>query len=815
MQRLRSLLRWSARDLRSRWLQVAGIALIIGIGSGFFSGLLSTSAWRSASYAASYRVTQMYDLRVELTSGSYADASTLRAAVTSIPHAADITALSERLNGPIQIDASSHRSTLLVPGTVVGIDLAHGRPQVATLAVLKGRNLGPHDRGRPVVVLDRHFGSYYKLPAQGRIITSGGHHLTYVGQGLTPDNFVVLGAQQTQETAADYAVMFTSLETAQRLLGKPGKVNDLMLRVRSPADVPAVTSELRRAIATQLPGVAFTTNTRAQDPARISLLNTVKSTRRLYAIFAAMLLAGAAFGAFNLMVRIVEAQRREIGIAMALGTPPLRIALRPLLVGLEVALGGVVFGIGVGLFVDHLVGGVLRGYLPLPVWKTGFQAETFAQGAALGVVVALVAIAWPVARAVRVPPVEAIRSTAIAPKTRRRRHLRLHLPLFGNSIVRMPFRNVLRSSRRSMLTVLGIAVTMAVLVALLGLVDAINATIATARSEITAGGSNTATVTLENYNLASAPAVQAVAHARTVSRAEIDLQTGGYLHRGTTSFGVLISLLDFQHGVWKPHVSKGALDISLPGLVIAAKAAHDLHVSVGDRIVLRHPLRTGLLSYRLVDTSFPVLGVTNLPARFTVFMDQRWASIFRLQGIANVVTVVPAAGVSITQLQRSLFGMPGVASVEAPIATVDAVSKQLDELLGVLRVIDTALVILAVLIAFNASSINFDERAREQATMFAFGLPFTTVMRIAIVESLLTGLLGTLIGIALGRLVLTWIVTRMLTSIIPDIGIVNVMQWTTALAAIGLGAAAVTVAPLLDSRRLEAMDIPSTLRVME
>ena len=55
----------------------------------------------------------------------------------------------------------------------------------------------------------------------------------------------------------------------------------------------------------------------------------------------------------------------------------------------------------------------------------------------------------------------------------------------------------------------------------------------------------------------------------------------------------------------------------------------------------------------------------------------------------------------------------------------------------------------------------------------------------------------------------------MLPSIIPDIGIVNVMHWTTALAAIALGAIAVTVAPLFDYRGLRKMDIPSTLRVME
>lgn len=99
--------------------------------------------------------------------------------------------------------------------------------------------------------------------------------------------------------------------------------------------------------------------------------------------------------------------------------------------------------------------------------------------------------------------------------------------------------------------------------------------------------------------------------------------------------------------------------------------------------------------------------------------------------------------------------------------------------------------------------------------MFAFGLPLSTVMLIAIAESLLTGVIGTLAGIAVGRAVLTWMVTHMLPSIIPDIGIVNVMHWSTALAAITLGAVAVSIAPLLDYRRLAGMDIPSTLRVME
>ena len=53
-------------------------------------------------------------------------------------------------------------------------------------------------------------------------------------------------------------------------------------------------------------------------------------------IFAALLLGAAAFAAFNLISRTIEAQRREIGIGMALGVNPGALARRPLLLGGQV-----------------------------------------------------------------------------------------------------------------------------------------------------------------------------------------------------------------------------------------------------------------------------------------------------------------------------------------------------------------------------------------------------------------------------------------------------------------------------------------------
>ena len=64
-------------------------------------------------------------------------------------------------------------------------------------------------------------------------------------------------------------------------------------------------------------------------------------------------------------------------------------------------------------------------------------------------------------------------------------------------------------------------------------------------------------------------------------------------------------------------------------------------------------------------------------------------------------------------------------------------------------------------------------------------------------------------------MVLSWIVTRMLPDVVPDIGVSDHLAWTTIALALLLGVLAVGLAPLFSTRRLVRMDIPSTLRVME
>jgi putative ABC transport system permease protein len=133
----------------------------------------------------------------------------------------------------------------------------------------------------------------------------------------------------------------------------------------------------------------------------------------------------------------------------------------------------------------------------------------------------------------------------------------------------------------------------------------------------------------------------------------------------------------------------------------------------------------------------------------------------------------------------------------------------------VFRVLELFILLLALLIAYNATSINADERARERATLFAFGLPLRRVVILEATEGVLIGALGTAVGVGVGLLVVRWVVTTTMRTTMPDMGHDVVISAGTVAIAFALGMLAVAIVPLLTVRRLRRMDIPGTLRVVE
>jgi putative ABC transport system permease protein len=608
--------------------------------------------------------------------------------------------------------------------------------------------------------------------------------------------------------------LLTSLQTAQELAGLPGAVNDLVVTITPDADRDVVAAELESALGSALPA-GFTVTTREEDPSYRILFEDVDNDQEFYNVFAFLIFAGAVAAAFNLISRLAESQRREIGIAMALGIPPRRIALRTLLVGAEVAFLGIVFGVAVGTLIGQGMRAVLVDFLPLPVWITDFQWGLFLWAALAGFLVPLAATAYPVWRAVRVRPIEAIRTGHLASRGGGLAPVvqRIHLP--GDTFDQMPFRNLMRAPRRSLLTAVGIAAVMAVIVGFFGAIDSFVTTLNHGAAEIEGTSPDRVIVQLDGIDLVTSPDIAAIDTAATVGEVVPVLELGGTVSSGDESFDLLIDVMDLGNDVYRPTIVAGAAEPGTEGLVLAEGAADDLGVAVGDTVTLTHPFRTGPTTFTLVDTEIRVAATHPNPFRFVSYLDQSQADLFGAAGLVNVVEVTPAPGATSDDVIRELFTLDGVASVQKALTAADELDELLAQFIGILQIVGFAVLILAVLIAFNSASIAVEDRAREYATMFAYGVPVRTALRMAVVENGVIGVVATVFGFAGGMGILWWFINSLAAETIPDISLELMVSPATLVAVVAVGVAAVALAPLFTARRLRRMDLPGTLRIME
>ncbi|WP_419554340.1 FtsX-like permease family protein [Candidatus Poriferisodalis sp.] len=821
-------LRWSLRDARARWIQIIGIAFTIAIGIGTYAGLSSVTEWRLAAIDESLELTNMYDLRATVSGGSDVPAGTLAQLASGID---GIDEYSERLVIDTQLETEVDGDELLVHGRVVGVEMtANGPsewgPHVNGVEVIEGDGLPQPEASTPQVLLERSFAAFRNLPTSGHVTVGGDVGVDYVGHAVSPEYFLVIEGNGSLGKS-NLAVMFAPLSVAQDIVARPGAVNDLVLTLKQDADIDAVSQQLTDAAAS-LDGTLLEVITRDETPSYIGLTNTPETDRSIFNLIALLLFVGAAFAALNFSARMVEAQRREIGASMALGETPRSIAIRPLLIGLQIGILGVVVGIGVGFLVGFQTVDAFQQIVRLPIFETPFQGAIYTRAAVIGFLVPVLAVFWPVVRAVRVRPVEAIRSGHLASRGGGLSPIISRLPLPGRSLGRMPFRNLMRAPRRTFLTLLTFTMSLAILFSLLGLSSTFSVTFERGDQELLGGEPERFIVRFDSFYPSDSPQVQGVLTDPTVQLGEAALLLGASVtsepSAGNDSAGdegvdeftqldLVVRFVDFGSDVWTPTASQGELSRGQPGIVLADKAARDFGVGIDDHVVVAHPEFTdGAFTYST--HSLPVTAIHPHPLRINAYMDLSVASDWGFDGLANVVTGVPADGSNLIDVKRALFGT-GVALVQGLGESFKSVQDTLDQSTGVFILTRIFVIFLVLLIAFNTANINVDERARDHATMFAYGVPVRRVVANLSAEGLLLGVAAVVLGGLFGYALLLWMALFLMPTAIPEVGMVVSVRWVEMVVYFVLALVAIAVAPVFPGRKLKKMFIPGKLRVME
>ena len=811
-------LRWSLRDARKRWIQLVGIAFTIAVGIGSLAGLDSVTEWRFTSIDKSLEATNMYDLRATVSGGKDVPAGSLARIASELD---GIDQYNERLVLDSQVDATVDEEELLVHGRIVGMDLPGSGSVVNDVYLIEGDKLPASEAATPQVLLEHNFAAFWDLPESGRLTVGGDIGVDYVGHGLSPEYFLIVEGNGSLGKS-NLAVLFAPLDVAQYISGRPGAVNDLVLTLEPGADAEAVRQQLIQATAS-LDGALLDVITRDETPSYIGLLATPDIDRSVSNVFAILLFVGAAFAALNFSARMVEAQRREIGASMAIGEDPWSITIRPLLIGLQIGILGMILGVVVGYAISFQTVNVIQQIVRLPIFEQPFQGAAYGRALVIGFLVPMLAVLWPVLRAVRVRPVEAIRSGHLASRGGSLGPIISRIPLPGRSLERMPFRNLMRAPRRTFLTLLTFTLSVAILFSLVGLNSTFTTTFDEGNKELLGDEPDRFTVQLDSFYPVESPQVQDVLTNPKVRLGETALVLGASVGAAApdadaddiTRLDLVIRFVDFGSTVWSPTASQGSLSRGTPGIVLADKAARDFGVGVGDEVMVTHPaLIDGAFTYST--RTLPVTAIHPHPLRLNAYMDASQASTWGFGGLANIVTGVPADGSSLNDVKRALFGSgTGVALVQGLSETFKSVEDSLDQLQGLFVLTRVFGILLVLLIAFNTANINVDERSRDHATMFAYGVPVRRVIVNLSMEGLLLGVAAVVFGALFGYALLLWMALFLMPTAVPDMGmIVSVYWWEVAVYFI-LALAAIALAPLFPGRKLKKMFIPGQLRVME
>lgn len=812
----RLLLRWTWRDLRGRWPVVVAISLVVAFGVGVFAALNSTTAWRRESNDASFALTRMHDVRVQLTQSSFVPQGSLAQVIAGSGVAARVVAMEERLVLPTQVALESSTGPVFLPGELVGAGAGAPLP-VDAVWLSKGRPVDP-TAATPEAILEYKVADDRGLPPAGTLQLSGGGELGYVGTGTSPEYFLLTTGGGGEFLASrSFAPVYTTLATAQQVSGHPGMVNDAVLRLAPGTNTDDAVASITAALGAEMPDLAVTVSDRLATDSYRKLYDDIKTDQRLWDIISALTLASASFAAFNLVTRMVESQRREIGIAMALGMRRRAIARRPLMAAGQIVVLGGIAGIGVGWLIGLIIASLLHSLAPLPVSKSGLQLDVYAQALVVGVAVPLAATLYPVLRAVRMQPVDALTTGHRAVHRRSGHWLTSRIRLPGRSLAQMPLRNLLRAPRRTLLTASAIAGGICVLIAIFGMLDSFQHLVDRGRAEVTRESPDRLQVEMSSYLPVQSAALRAITGNPTVGRAELGLHVPGTIRRGAATaatLDVVTELIDFQNAIWRPSLEDVHGDVR-DGIVLSRKAASDLGVRPGDTVIVRHPQLSGATSFVWVETPMQVVALHPNPLRFLSYLDIGHDAQYGLSGVRNTAQVLPAAGGSQRDVQAALFSLPGVASVQPASAAVDAFDDALRDYTSILEVTGSVIFVLTLLIAFNSTTIGIEERTREQATMFAFGVRLRTVLRLTILENLGVGILASGLGLAAGYLMLGWIMKQQVPEILPELGVQTYLAPVTIVVAIGMGTLAVSLTPFLSIRRFRRMDIPSALRVAE
>ena len=622
-----------------------------------------------------------------------------------------------------------------------------GAPPLNDVYLRRGRWLDP---GRPdEVVANEQFveaNAFNPGDRVAAVINGRRRWLTIVGVGLSPEYVYAIRPGEIFPDKQRFGIFWMGRRALASAFEMEGGFNDVSLTLARGASASEAVEAVDRLLASYGGRGAIP---RALQPSAWTLANELNQLQTFGFITPLIFFSVAAFVLYVALARALALQRPQIASLKALGFSNRELTWHYMKWSLLIALVGAIGGVVTGAWLGRGMITLYNEFFRFPNLDYQLSVLTSAAAVATSLTAAAMGAYAAVRRAVRVPPAEAMRPEA--PSGYR---VSLYERVRGRSrssmATRMVARNIERAPARSLLSVVGIAFAVAILIVGLAFVDVMDRLI---NQQFDLTMRQDATVALAQPRAGGA--IHEVAHLAGVMDVEPVRAVGARLRHGTRTRTLAITGLAADARL-NQVVDREGHAVRLPpsGLVLSRMLGTVLGVDAGDDV------RVEVLEGRRVIRDVPVAELVDDSVGLQAYM-----RIDALRGMLREGDVITGAFLTLDPAKESRFyrqvkltpAIAGVALREVALKNFRDTMAQNMYLSIFFNVLFAAVIAFGVV--YNAARVSLSERARELASLRVLGFTRAEISLILAGElAVLTVCalpLGALIGYALGWLIMS------------------------------------------------------------
>ena len=378
--------------------------------------------------------------------------------------------------------------------------------------------------------------------------------------------------------------------------------------------------------------------------------------------------------------------------------------------------------------------------------------------------------------------------------------------------VSLVLKNARRSKRRTVLTVLSVALAVFLFASLRAVLDGLSAA--------TEASSSTRIVTLRSTSLifsmptSHADAIRSVPGVRDLTWSN----WFGGIYKDPTNFFAQFAIEPESYLRLYPEIeltpeSRRAFLDDRTGCIVGDDLAKRFGWKVGDRVVLQ----VGIPVYGNQDFTFTIRGIYRsggaAVSRQTMYFHWKYADERSLQKgqagsfTSEIANPDQAASIALA-IDQKFANSPFETKTDTEKAFLSSFASMLGNLNLLIGSIALAVIITTLFVAANTMAMSVRERTTEIAVMRTLGFSSATIFRLVAGEALLMALIGGVIGAGLAGLTVNATVLPVPTTFVPPFA---VDMWNVA-SGVGLGALIGLLAGLIPAVNAARLNIVDALR---